>query len=133
MYYGYIENNTVIEGPRLLPTSWRNISGLDKMSSEGLKNLGWLPWKTVESPGEIYLSASIEIGADFITENVLKRPLNAEELATQEADRIAGVERQRRESYAKESDPIFFKWQRGEATQQEWLDKIAEIKVRYPK
>jgi hypothetical protein len=34
--------------------------------------------------------------------------------------------------YTSESDPLFFKWQRGEATQQEWLDKVAEIKARYP-
>lgn len=38
----------------------------------------------------------------------------------------------RKQDYQNESDPIFFKWQRGEATQQEWLDKIAEIKARYP-
>jgi hypothetical protein len=35
-------------------------------------------------------------------------------------------------AYREESDPIFFKWQRGEATEQEWLDKVAEIKARYP-
>jgi|APGre2960657404_1045060.scaffolds.fasta_scaffold06790_4 hypothetical protein len=35
------------------------------------------------------------------------------------------------EAYRTESDPIFFKWQRGEATQQEWLDKVAEIKLRW--
>lgn len=35
-------------------------------------------------------------------------------------------------AYRQESDPLFFKWQRGEATQQEWLDKIEEIKIRYP-
>jgi len=35
-------------------------------------------------------------------------------------------------AYTAEADPIYFKWQRGEATQQEWLDKIAEIKARYP-
>lgn len=38
----------------------------------------------------------------------------------------------RQDAYQKESDPIYFKWQRGEATQQQWLDKIAEIKARYP-
>ena len=37
----------------------------------------------------------------------------------------------RANAYKQESDPIFFKWQRGEATQQEWLDKIAEIKQRW--
>jgi hypothetical protein len=34
-------------------------------------------------------------------------------------------------AYQEESDPLFFKWQRGEATQQEWLDKVAEIKSRW--
>ena len=38
----------------------------------------------------------------------------------------------RRAAYAAESDPIYFMWQRGEATQQEWLDKVAEIKARWP-
>jgi hypothetical protein len=36
-------------------------------------------------------------------------------------------------AYQEESDPIFFKWQRDEATKQEWLDKIEEIQLRYPK
>lgn len=35
-------------------------------------------------------------------------------------------------AYVAEADPLFFKAQRGDATQQEWLDKIAEIKARYP-
>ena len=38
----------------------------------------------------------------------------------------------RHATYIAESDPIFFKCQRQEATQQEWLDKIAEIDARYP-
>lgn len=38
----------------------------------------------------------------------------------------------RREAYQKEADPLFFKWQRGEALQQQWLDKIDAIKLRYP-
>ena len=42
-------------------------------------------------------------------------------------------EQYRKEAYINESDPIFFKWQRGEATQQEWLDKIADILQRFPK
>ena len=39
----------------------------------------------------------------------------------------------RLKAYQAESDPLYFKWQRGEATQEEWLSKIAEIKSRYPK
>lgn len=40
--------------------------------------------------------------------------------------------RNRAAAYQAESDPLFFKWQRGEATEQEWLNKIEEIKSRYP-
>lgn len=35
--------------------------------------------------------------------------------------------------YSRESDPLFFKAQRGEVPMQEWLDKIEEIKKRHPK
>jgi len=38
----------------------------------------------------------------------------------------------RGKAYVAESDPLYFKWKRGEATEQEWLDKVAEIKTRYP-
>jgi hypothetical protein len=38
----------------------------------------------------------------------------------------------REKAYQLMSDPIFMKWQRQEATQQEWLDKIEQIKLMYP-
>ena len=38
----------------------------------------------------------------------------------------------RQAAYTQEADPLFFKYQRGEATEQEWLDKIEEIRARYP-
>lgn len=38
----------------------------------------------------------------------------------------------RRVAYVSESDPIFFKYQREEATKEEWLAKIEEIKDRFP-
>ena len=38
----------------------------------------------------------------------------------------------RSNAYIKESDPLFFKYQRGEITENEWLNKIKEIKERYP-
>lgn len=38
----------------------------------------------------------------------------------------------RKAAYAYEADPLFFMSQRGEATEAEWLAKIAEIKARYP-
>jgi hypothetical protein len=47
--------------------------------------------------------------------------------------KAAEAEAQRRVAYAAEADPLFFKAQRGEVEQQVWLDKIAEIKTRFPK
>lgn len=55
----------------------------------------------------------------------------AEEIAEREANLLAQAKQNRAEAYRNESDPIFFQWQRGEATQQEWLDKVAEIKQRW--
>lgn len=59
--------------------------------------------------------------------------INAEvaRLQALEPNRIA--EANRRAAYIAEADPLFFKAQRGEVTMQEWQDKVAEIKARYPK
>jgi hypothetical protein len=35
-------------------------------------------------------------------------------------------------AYSNEADPMFFMSQRGEATNDEWLAKVAEIKARFP-
>lgn len=56
----------------------------------------------------------------------------AEEIAERKAQLTAQAEAQRAEAYRTESDPLFFKWQRGAATEQEWLDAVAAIKARYP-
>jgi pyruvoyl-dependent arginine decarboxylase (PvlArgDC) len=54
-------------------------------------------------------------------------------VVTNNPDAESIAEGLRADAYRNESNPIFFKWQRGEATEQEWLDKIAEIKARYQK
>ena len=43
-----------------------------------------------------------------------------------------GVSKNRQMAYQHEADPLYFGWQRGENTEQAWLDKVAEIRVRYP-
>lgn len=42
------------------------------------------------------------------------------------------VQVDRSEEYRKTSDPIFFQYQRGEATEQEWLEAVQSIKNMYP-
>jgi hypothetical protein len=38
----------------------------------------------------------------------------------------------RHRAFVAEADPLFFAWQRGENTEQDWLTKCAEIRARYP-
>jgi len=58
--------------------------------------------------------------------------LDAQWPAVQQARQQAQVDALRHAAYVAESDPLFFQWQRGEATEQAWRDKVAEIQARYP-
>ena len=44
----------------------------------------------------------------------------------------AQIDALRQSAYQSEADPLFFKWQRGESTEQAWIDTIASIRQRYP-
>ena len=46
-----------------------------------------------------------------------------------ERGRVEGL---RKAAYAVESDPVFFQYQRGDATEQEWLDAVEAVKAKYP-
>jgi hypothetical protein len=59
----------------------------------------------------------------------LVRPMTEQELQ----ELAQQKDEQRKQAYQNEADPLFFKWQRGESTQEAWLAKVEEIKARYPK
>lgn len=42
------------------------------------------------------------------------------------------VEQARQIAYQKTSDPLFFEYQRGDATEQEWLDAVQAVKDAHP-
>ena len=44
----------------------------------------------------------------------------------------ADIEYERRMMYWEKSDPLFFSWQRGETTEQEWLDAVQAVKDQLP-
>lgn len=48
------------------------------------------------------------------------------DLAKMQRDRL------RRAAYAESADPVFFKWQRGEATESDWLAAVAAVKAQFP-
>ena len=45
---------------------------------------------------------------------------------------VAAVENARRADYESQSDPLFFEWQRGDGTEQAWLDAVAAVKAANP-
>lgn len=47
-------------------------------------------------------------------------------------NQIAEVEKARLIAYEQQSDPIFFKWQRGDATEAEWREAVAKVKAENP-
>ncbi len=73
------------------------------------------------------------------THEVVERELTTEEIAliteTDQAknERIqAEMRTLRLGAFQTESDPLYFAWQRGETTEEAWLEKVAEIRARFP-
>lgn len=136
MRYVYIQNGKIIEGPRGLPSSWENTSGFNLLSDEELLQRGWIPWRFIEvqSPGNDWAmtESKIEITATEVVETQQYRKKTQQELDAEANQKYEQNKINRAAAYREESDPLFFKSQRGEATREEWLAKVQEIKQRYP-
>jgi hypothetical protein len=44
----------------------------------------------------------------------------------------AQAQQARHAAYVEQSDPVFFRWQRGQATEQDWLDAVAAVDAAHP-
>jgi len=64
-----------------------------------------------------------EVADDYVNPNIVNKEKEQQNITAKEA---------RAKAYQKESDSLFFKAQRGEATMEEWLNKVEQIKLRYP-
>ena len=136
MRYAYVKNGNVIEGPRSLPKSWKNISGFNLQTNEQLRSLGWLPWIFVEVPcpneNWISINPTIQVTDTEVIETQTYRQKTQNEIEQEKNQTIESNKVARAIAYKEESDPLFFKSQRGEATTEEWLAKVQEIRDRYP-
>jgi hypothetical protein len=61
-----------------------------------------------------------------------KKALEALWPEVQHARAVASVERARQAAYAQTTDPLYFRWQRGDATEQDWLDAVQAVKTAHP-
>lgn len=127
-----IENESVSKYPYFLSdlqADNRNVSFSLPLSAETKAFFGVVDVVAVPVPPVTY-AQNVAEGTPSFDGTVWKQTWV---VTNKPADEVAAIaEQKRRDAYTVEADPIFFKWQRNEATQQEWLDKIAEIKARFP-
>ena len=125
----------VADYKQLFPNTSFPPSGPD---SEFLFENSCLPvnlWKAYDHATQrlIQATAYIEDGQVFL---VTVQDKTATEISNEARDVIIATNTQnkaaRATAYTIEADPLFFKSQRGEATHEEWLAKVSEIKTRYP-
>lgn len=118
---------------------WDNpqVSFPQNISDALLTEWGVLPVTVTEKPQIDHTQNILEGQPQLIDGNWTQiwevTDASSEEITERLAELTRQAEQNRAIVYRNESDPLFFKWQRGECTQQEWLDKVAEIKAKYPK
>lgn len=88
---------------------------------------GWIPFTADPNDAEqhgrdIHATALAMVPAAFVAQLVTESTTPTRE--QQETARQA--------AYTAEADPLFFKWQAGEATETEWKAKRQEIRDRFP-
>lgn len=99
-----------------------------EMSDERLADWNVFPIVTIDAPSITYKQNLVE-GTPINDNGVWKQVWNITDKSVDEINAIHDYNR--KEAYREESDPLFFKWQRGEIDKQEWLDKVNEIKQRW--
>ena len=68
-----------------------------------------------------------------IVANADGHPILQDRVGPTAEETIAIITANREAAYKSEADPLFFKYQRGEVKKADWLNKIAEIKLRFKK
>jgi hypothetical protein len=89
MRYAYVEDGKIVEGPKGLPPTWRNVSGFDCLSDDELLALGWFPWIFIETVGDVITGSTIEILPTQIIETQTRRNKTEAELQDEQQQRFA--------------------------------------------
>ncbi|WP_103258865.1 hypothetical protein [Tabrizicola aquatica] len=93
----------------------------------------------VEAESPAFLAAhALGSGGRWVRRKLTPPPApTAEEQAAARAAEREAARQDRREAVRvameQEADPVFFEWQRGEATQADWLAAVAAVRARFPK
>lgn len=98
----------------------------EQLRRQACYNVGLVEPISIEEDGTVWT------GADADRTYPDPAPINAEYARLVAAEPRAEVERARLWAYEQTSDPLFFKWQRGDGTEEEWLAAVAKVKADNP-
>jgi len=135
--FAKVENNAIIEWPILsiqqrFPSTSFPLPTTDADMPEGYVRIHNSTIPTTSAFQRVVEQTPVYNGEKWV-QNFVVVDMTDAEIQTQQAMREMEARDRRKEAYREEADPLYFKWQRGEATQQDWLSKVAEIKERFPK
>lgn len=68
----HVTDGAIDDGPRTLPKSWRNVSGLHLLSGPELADLGWFPeivvgYEPFDSATQVRTGPALSVGVDKVT------------------------------------------------------------------
>jgi len=127
MRYGHVTNGVIDAGPRSLPSSWGNISGLNKMTDEAMRPFGWLPWVLVTVPvgqNQVLNGSTIEIKSKEILETQIVRDMTIDEIEGQ-TQQVHDSNKQQAEARLQETD-----WTALFAQLEEMKAELEEVKAQ---
>jgi len=112
---------------------FRGIGGWHTLTDAERAKHGWYP--CVEVNGNYNPTTHVRSTPSFVlSDNVVTANYTIWDKPESQIFNEALIEarKSRAEAYAAEADPLFFKYQRGEGSEQDWLDKVEEIRERFP-
>ena len=135
MNYCLVEDGNIIEGPRGLPKSWRNVSGLHLATDAELKEKGWLPFTetVVEiSKYEVKNGTNYVISADGVVGAEQKRDMTDDEKTSKDADDAVAYKWLRKMKYDQLNQYELMYDDKVNSTDK-WGEAIEAIKKAHPK
>lgn len=106
MRYVYVQNNQVIDGPRMLPLVWENISNFNVLDDVALKSYGWYPHRFVPATVDetvVITGSTFSIEEDEVVEYQTVRAKTESEIAADVEQKWVNIKAQRA-IYLAESD-----------------------------
>ena len=92
------------------------------------------PVTPAEQPEHTATEVVEDAGYLQLADGTWKQAWRVRPMTEQELEHLAQQRNeQRRSAYEQEADPLFLKAQRGEGTEEAWLNKVNQIKERFPK